>query len=120
MCLRAIGNLAFVDVNIRQLADEQHATAAIVKVMAAHPDDDELQQTAVEVLSNFAAKEETEEEIAEELATIQYIMMEEGGTQAVLSLLENKRSNSSIATACLQCLLNICTDVEVATILAEE
>jgi hypothetical protein len=126
MALRALGNLCFCDENIRFIADEHHATKAIVAGMRAHPKDEEAQQVAMEVIGNFASLEEPPPEVDAEgnvinpKDSIQSIILREAGCAQILANLRTFGSNSTVLKAGLDALANIANDVEVTEIMASK
>eukprot|EP01138_Halocafeteria_seosinensis_P014727 gb/GECG01015034.1/.p1 GENE.gb/GECG01015034.1/~~gb/GECG01015034.1/.p1 ORF type:complete len:2451 (+),score=419.39 gb/GECG01015034.1/:1-7353(+) len=121
MALRALGNLSYVDENIRYIADNHGATEVIVQGMDAATDDDEAIQLSMEVLGNFASMEEDEGATkAPDYRSIPSIIYEQGGTDAILRYMKKYFQNSSILKSALNALCNICNDMETAKKVALE
>ena len=115
MALRAIGNLSYVDANIRYIADKHKATEVIVNGMDEHSEDEEAIQLAMEVLGNFASIEEDVETMQKpDYQSIPSLMYEHGGTAAILKYMNQYFQNSSILKSGLNALCNVANDMETA------
>lgn len=126
MAMRALGNCTYSEENVRYVAVENHATAAIVSTMRHFKGDAELLQIACEVLANFASLEEegppedaTEEEQAEWMS-VQRVVYDEEGAKEVLSAIQRMQANSAVVKAGFDALHNICSDLEVSSELVAE
>lgn len=125
MALRAIGNCTYSVENVRYVAVENHATAAIVNAMRFFKGDAELLQLACEVIANFASLEEDgpPEDLtgraADEWTSVQHVVFEEEGALEVLTAVQRMQSHSSVVKAGLDALNNICSDLEVAAAMVE-
>ncbi|KAA0148584.1 hypothetical protein FNF31_07374 [Cafeteria roenbergensis] len=126
MAMRALGNCTYSEENVRYVAVENHATAAIVSSMRHFKGDAELLQIACEVLANFASLEEEgppedapEEEQAEWMS-VQRVVYDEEGAKEVLNAIQRMQANSAVVKAGFDALHNICSDLEVSSELVAE
>jgi hypothetical protein len=126
MALRALGNCTYSEQNVRYVAVENHATAAIVKAMRSFKTDAELLQIAAEVLANFASLEEegppeglTALQQAE-WVTVQRMVYDEEGAKEVLEAMKRNQTNTAVVKACLDAIHNICSDLEVSADMVSE
>lgn len=126
MALRALGNLSFCDENIRYIAEQHHATKAIVAGMRAHPKDEEAQQLAMEVIGNFASLEEGAPEVdasgnvINPKDSIHSIILREAGCAQIIANLKTYSNSASVIKAGLDALANIANDVDVTELMAEK
>jgi hypothetical protein len=126
MALRALGNLAYCDENIRFLVEAHSATKAIVTGMRANPKDEEALQLAIEVLGNFASLEEPPPEFDEEgnvidpKDSISSIILREAGCAEIISTMKKFTHNSAILKAGMDALSNIANDIEVTELMAKK
>lgn len=120
--LRALGNLSFCDENIRFICEEHHATKAIVATMRANTNvrDEEVQELAMDCLTNFASINEgppernSDGEIIHTRASVPGIVLREAGCAQTINNLKTWRSNPRILLTALSALANLSTDPEVA------
>lgn len=119
MALRALGNLAYCDENIRFVVVEHKATEVIVQGMDDHAADEEALQLAMEVLGNFASLEEEPGE-APGWTSISQTMLLHGGPQAVVRFMNKLRMNTTILKSGVDALSNVANDGAVADVLTRE
>lgn len=123
--LKALGNLSFCDENVRFIAEEHHATKAIVACMRAHATDEEVQELAMDVFSNFAASNEgpvqrnSDGEIVHTKDSIPSIILREAGCAQCISALKTWRTAPLMLIVALRTLATIASDSEVAETMCE-
>jgi hypothetical protein len=118
--LRALGNLSFCDENIRFLAEEHHATKAIVATMRANARDEEVQELSMDVLTNFAsinegpAERNADGDVVRSQDSVPSMVLREAGCAQVISNLRTWRANPHILMTALSALVNLASDADVA------
>ncbi len=117
MALRALGNLAYCDENIRFVVDKHSATKVIVLGMKHHNTDEEALQLAMEVLGNFASLEEEPETDNPEWKTIAARMFEEEGPQTIVEFMRKYKMNTAILKSGVDALSNVANDSEVTELM---
>ena len=123
--LKALGNLSFCDENVRFLAEEHHATKAIVATMRAHGSDEEVQELAMDVMTNFAAAVEGPEQrnadgdVVHSGETIAGIILREAGCAQIIATLKNWRTTPVLLVTALRALATIASDIYVVEIMCE-
>ena len=126
MALRALGNLAYCDENIRFIVEENAATKAIVAGMRANPKDEEALQVAMEVIGNFASLDEPPPEVDEEgnvthaRESISMIILREAGCAEIINTMKRFPHNSALLKAGMDALSNIANDVDVTDLMARK
>jgi len=117
MALRALGNLAYCDENIRFVVAEHGATRFIVLGMKHHQADEEALQLAMEVLGNFASLEEEPDTDNPEWKSIAATMFEEEGPQTIVGFMKKYKMNTAILKSGVDALSNVANDSNVTEML---
>ena len=118
--LKALGNLSFCDENVRFIAEEHHATKAIVSAMRANSRDEDVQQLAMEVMTNFAAANEGPEQrnadgdVVHAGDSISAIILREAGCAQIIAALKTWRTAPLLLITALSALATIASDIDVA------
>jgi len=126
MAMRALGNLAYCDENIRFIVEGNNATKAIVAGMRAHPADEEALQLAMEVIGNFASLEEAPPELDEDgneidpKDSIAVIILRDAGCAEILATMKKHPHNSALLKAGMDALCNIANDMDVTALMARK
>jgi hypothetical protein len=126
MALRALGNLAYCDENIRFIVEANSATKAIVAGMRANPKDEEALQVAMEVIGNFASLDEAPPDVDEDGNVINpkdsicMIILREAGCAEIIATMKRFPHNSSLLKAGMDALSNVANDTEVTELMARK
>jgi len=125
MSLRALGNLACCDANIRALVESSSAAKAVVAGMRAHGGDEDIIRAGVEVLGNLAGGAEAEVEVdeygvpLEDRASIAATIQREAGCAEVIAALQRPSARVPLVLAALRTLANLAGDAEVTEFMVE-
>jgi hypothetical protein len=111
MAMRALGNLANVDENVRYVVLEHNAVDNIKRAISQNKDDEELLSIGLEVFGNFASSDVQGDE--EESESIRMHMHTDAATDTAVKCMEDNPYSASIQTAGLFAITELLSDPEV-------